>query len=395
MGKNMGKAAKDKSPNRLTVRAVDSFTERGYYHDGRGLYLVVSKAGTKSWIYRYRAGKAKEVGLGGYPLIKLPEARRKANALRLARAEGNDPQAVRTVAHTDMETWGGYATAAIAKMAKGYKDPDKQGMQNLNMLKTHGPAFTLPLKAVTDKLVLSTLTPLWPRETGTRLRSLIERVWEAARSEGLVTGNNPARWQGWLQHHLTKPSKVKKPKPHKAMPYKDVPSFFAKLYDSDSRRAESLQFCILTATRTTEVREAEWSEFDLAEKVWTIPAARMKATKEFRVPLSNEAISVLETVKKKYTGDGPFMLSENAMLDLLKKKGKGRFNLPYTVHGFRSSFRDYISEELDIHGDVAEMCLSHQIKDRAEASYRRGDLLKQRKEIMQKWADYCMSTISP
>jgi integrase len=214
------------------------------------------------------------------------------------------------------------------------------------------------------------------------VRGRSERVWDYAKVKGLVTGDNPFRWRGHLDKLLPKPSKVSKPKHHAAMPYADVPAFMARLRTGESRSRKALEFAILTAARTGEVTGATWDEF--AGDVWTIPADRMKGGRIHVVPLVPRAVELLASMPR---DKPPFALSENAMLYLLQRKPPKGMGLPYTVHGFRSSFSDWAHESTQHPNHVIEMALAHTIPNKAEAAYRRGSLLAKRRELMQAWAD--------
>jgi integrase len=250
----------------------------------------------------------------------------------------------------------------------------------------HGPDWSLPLSDVTDAVVLASLSKIWTTKTETapRLRGRIERIWDSARADGLVTGNNPARRKSWLDLKLPPASKVAKKRHFAAMPYADVPAFMADLGTRKGTRAEALRFTILTAARTSEVTGLSWPE--VKGDVWTIDASRMKAGKPHVVPLSKQAQEILGRLPK---DSPPFLLSENAMLFLLQKEQNGMGLSQYTVHGFRSAFSDWAHEQTAFPSNVIEMALAHTIKNKTEAAYRRGNLLEKRRELMQAWADYC------
>lgn len=373
--------------NRLSARTVAS-AQPGYYADGGGLYLQVSEAGAKSWVFRYqRQGKRREMGLGPVAVVSLQEARQAAQGQRRVLASGADPIAARRPA--TVPTWGECVDAYIAAHRPAWKN-DAQANQWEQSLRDHGPDREQPVTAIDTPAVLRCLQPLWtPKtETATRLRGRIERVWDLAKVSGHVAGENPARWRGHLDKMLPRPSKVAKRKHHAAMPYTEVPAFMAALRTRKSRSAKALRFTILTAARTEETVGADWPEFDLKAKVWTIPARRMKAGVEHVVPLTDEAVALLEAQP---SDEPPFALSENAMLYLVQRHMKR----PYTVHGFRSSFRDWVSETTDFPGEVAEKALAHAIKDDTEKAYRRGALLAKRRELMQAWADYLTASAAP
>lgn len=367
--------------NRLTARFVTTVKEPGLYPDGGGLYLQVTGKGAKSWVLRYTLrGRAREMGLGSLQLFGLQQARERAQAARRLRADGIDPIHARGAPATAPgRTWGAAVNDYIAAHRAGWKN-GKQADQWLQSLRDHGPDFTVPVGAIDTPVVLEALRRIWSTktQTATRLRGRIERIWDAERVTGHVSGDNPARWRGHLAALLPKPSKVSRPAHFAAMPYADVPAFWRSL--SQSRTSTALRFTILTASRTSEVTGMHMGE--VSGDMWTVPAERMKAGRAHRVPLSTQAAALLPRSGK------PFDLSENAMLYLVQReppKGRG---LPYTVHGFRSAFRDWASEQTDTPSEVVEMALAHTIRNKAEAAYRRGDLLEKRRVLMQAWADY-------
>jgi integrase len=382
MGRNMGRPI-----NRLSARTVAS-AQPGYYADGGGLYLQVTDAGAKSWVFRYqRNQKRREMGLGPVAVVSLQEARLAAAHQRKVLASGEDPIAARRPAQG--ASWGDCVDTYLTAHQAGWKN-DAQLEQWTNSLLAYGPDRAMPVAAVDTPSVLKCLQPIWTTktETATRVRGRIERVWDLARVSGYVHGENPARWRGHLDKMLPKPSKVAKRRHHAAMPYADVPALYARLVMRKSRSARALRFTILTAARTEETVGAAWSEFDLVGNLWTIPAERMKAGVEHVVPLIPEAVAILEALPRDAP---PFALSENAMLYLLQKHMKE----PFTVHGFRSSFRDWVSETTNFPGDLAERALAHVIKDKTVAAYKRGAMLAKRRELMQAWANYVAGVATP
>jgi integrase len=372
---------------KLTSRQVVTLGP-GYHADGDGLYLQVTASGARSWILRYQlAGKRREMGLGSASLFGLADARQRAAQQRKLLADGIDPIGARRAAQSVVSrTWGEAVEDFIASHAPGWKN-DSQADQWRQSLADYGPGKELPVAAVDTVLVVRLLRKIWTdkTETATRVRGRIERVWDAERVAGSVTGENPARWRGHLDKLLAKPSKVSKPAHFRAMPYAEVPAFMARLAEKEGRARTALRFTILTAARTAETTGALWKEFDLDAKLWTIPPERMKAGREHVVPLSDAALAIL---KGQPRNKPPFALSENAMLYLVQKPSPKGYGLPFTVHGFRSSFRDWGSEETDFPREVLEMALAHTIADKTEAAYRRGALLAKRRELMDAWAAY-------
>jgi integrase len=256
------------------------------------------------------------------------------------------------------------------------------------------PLNDKPIEAIETAHVLEVLQPIWntKRETARRVRGRIERILDAAKAKGLRTGENPARWRGHLKAIL--PDQKKPVQHHAAMPFETLPAFIAQLRERDALSARALEFLILTGTRSTEGRGALWSEIDLDAGVWTIPGERMKANKAHRVPLSDAALAVLEPLHELKSDDGVFVfpkmggegfVSEAALRNLMGRMGAGE----WTIHGFRSTLRDWAGEATSFPRDVAEMALAHKVGDEVERAYRRGDALEKRRALMQAWADYC------
>lgn len=371
--------------NWLSAKAVAN-AKAGTHADGGGLYLVVGGT-ARSWIYRYQmAGRRREMGLGSATVYGLADARRKRDDARRLVADGIDPLDARSAPAPAVRLWGEAVEAFITSHRHGWKN-DAQADQWRQSLKDHGPDASLPLSAIDTALVVETLRRIWTTktETATRVRGRIERIWDAERVAGSVAGDNPARWRGHLDKLLARPSKVAKVAHFRAMPYADVPEFWRSLADRPGLARAALRFTILTAARTGEVTGALPGEFDLDAGLWTIPASRMKAGREHIVPLVPEAVEIVRAHPR------GFPLSENGMLALLQRQPPKGYGLPYTVHGFRSSFRDWAAETTNFPRDVVEMALAHAIKDKTEAAYRRGKLLAKRRELMEAWADYLAS----
>ena len=388
---------------RLSAKAVTHARTPGYYADGGGLYLQVSPSGTKSWVFRYAlAGRAREMGLGPLHTVMLADARRRAAACRLLLVDGIDPiearnakragdalDAARSITFTEC------AEAYIKTHRASWKNA-KHADQWTNTLETYcGPVIgSLPVQAVDTGLVLKVLEPIWTAkpETATRLRARIERVLDWATVRTYRTGDNPARWRGHLDKLLPALKKSKRVKHHPALPFDRMAEFMEALRTQEGIAARALELLILTAARTNEVIGATWEEIDLNAALWTIPASRMKAHREHRVPLSPRAVKLLQGLEAKRQGDYVFPgqregapLSNMAMLALLKRMD--RTNL--TVHGFRSTFRDWTSERTSYPREVCEMALAHAVGDKVEAAYRRGDLFEKRRRLMADWAKFC------
>lgn len=375
---------------RLSVRQVQTVGP-GMHADGDGLYLQVTPAGARSWILRYQINKRRrEMGLGGFPLFGLADARQRAQEARRLLADGIDP-----IEHRNGRTaaqgakWGDVVDDAIDSLRAGWKD-ERQADQWAASLRDHGPDRTLAIRAVTTAVAVECLRRIWTSktETATRVRGRCERVWDYARVSGLAEGDNPFRWRGHLDKLLPKPSKVARTAHHAAMPYTDMPVFMATLRAGHSISRVALEFTILTAARTGEVTGAAWAEFDLDAKLWTIPAERMKAGRDHTIPLVDRAVALLADLPR---DKPPFALSENTMLYLLQRTPPKGLGLPYTVHGFRSAFSDWAHETTAHPNHVIEMALAHTIPNKAEAAYRRGALLDKRRELMADWAAWLES----
>ena len=386
-----------------SARSVETVTEIGYHRCDRGLYLQVAGSGTKSWLFRYKSpvtGKQREMGLGSLNLVSLASARDIAVECRRQVLSGLDPleergrvKRVRLLEQARSITFQEAAEQCIASKKPEWKNA-KHAQQWANSLTTYAyPVFgTLSVSDLDTDLVLKAIEPIWisKAETASRVRQRIETVWDWARARKYVEGENPARLRGHIDKILAKTAKVKRVKHHAAVPYKQIATFITQLRDRKGSSALAMEFMILTAARTGEVRGARWQEIDLTTKVWTIPADRMKAGKEHRVPICKRALEILNSIKSNRnpdefvfpgwkTGTG---LSDGAMLALLRKMDEG----PYTPHGFRSTFRDWAAEEAhQFSNETIELALAHTIKNKAEAAYRRGDQLERRRELMQTW----------
>lgn len=368
-----------------------------------GLYLYVNDADARSWVLRMVIGnKRRHVGLGGYPDVTLAQAREKARAIREQVSQGIDPIQERRAAvnllRARQETDKSFKQAAESYMA-AHGDTwrnAKHRAQWRTSLETY--AFPklgeLTVRDVALEHVLAVLEPIWreKNETASRVRSRIETVlaWSAAR--GLRSEDNPARWKGLLDKLLPAPGKIQTVKHHRAMPVDDLPAFMDRLREEDGNAALALEFAILTAARSGEVRGATWAEMDLASAVWTIPADRMKAGKEHRVPLNDQSLEILRSISRGKDTDwlfcaprgGPF--SDMAFTALMR-----RMKVDAVPHGFRSTFRDWVGERTDYPREIAEHALAHVLESKVEAAYRRGDALERRRKMMQEWGAFCSS----
>lgn len=333
-----------------------------------------------------------ELGLGAFPAVGLAAAREIAREYAALRAQGGDPRVQRKVAGEieSVPTFGEIAIWLIETKEGGWKNA-KHRQQWRNTLTTYGaPIWDKPVDAVVVDDVLNILSPIWQskHETATKVRGRIESVLDAAKVRGLRSGENPAAWRGNLA--LVLPPQRKAPeRHHPAMPYEDVPAFMQELRANNCTSARSLELLIHTACRTSEVLDARWDEFDLAEAIWTIPASRMKAGKVHRIPLTTPMVRLLESLPR--VGEFVFPglvrgrpLSNMAMAQLLKRMKR----LGITVHGFRSSFRDYAGDVAQVPREIAEQALAHQVGSDVERAYRRSDALKLRRELMEQWSAY-------
>lgn len=393
---------------KLTALKVKKLVEKGSYEDGDGLRLVVRESGSKSWVLRYQVGgKRKDLGLGGFPAVTLQEARDMAiEQKRLARS-GVDPvdnrrgeaeQAAKRLAGT--RTFEQCAIAYIDAHKHSWKNA-KHAWQWTNTMER----FAFPVIGKKDVADISTddilriLEPIWNTitETATRVRSRIENILDAAKARGYREGENPARWRGHLSKLLAAKPKRKRVVNHPAMDVDAVPAFMSELAVQTALSARALEFTIHTALRTNEVLGARWSEIDMDNGLWKVSGARMKMAKAHSVPLTDEAISILRRVKgldSQLVFPGMKQgkqLSGRTMIALLQRMGRSNI----TVHGFRSTFTDYLSERHDISREVREMALAHGVSDEVEAAYRRGDLYAKRREAMQIWSRYLVAGTQP
>ncbi|WP_353209759.1 integrase arm-type DNA-binding domain-containing protein [Sphingorhabdus sp.] len=392
--------------NVLTPLAVKN-AKPGRHADGGGLHLLVKESGTRSWVYRFMLnGKSRDVGLGaaGPNGMSLANARDARDALRLKVKGGIDPleerqqQAAEALAAVQAAKVAGITFRAVAETYIGANEEswrnDKHRQQWKNTLATYVyPVIgDLPVAEVGTAHVLKILEPIWrvKAETASRVRGRMETILDTAKARGYRDGENPARWRGHIEQILPARSRLTRGH-HKAMPYDAIPAFFSALQQRGAVAALALEFTILTAARTGEVIGANWGEVDLEKAMWTIPASRMKATKEHRVPLSPRALEILEVTKGLHTewlfpAMNGGKISGMAMSMLLR-----RMKIDVTVHGFRSSFRDWSAECSSYAHEVCEMALAHVIGNKAEAAYRRGDLFEKRRCLMNDWATFCVS----
>jgi integrase len=392
---------------RLSAKAVQNAKPNGkiprFVPDGGGLYLQVSATGTKSWMFRYAInGRERQMGLGSLDAVDLAGARQAATECRRLRSQGVDPieyrdaqRAQARLAAASSMTFNDCAAAFIESEKAGWRNA-KHAAQWKSTLDTYaGPVFgKLSVQAVDTAMVLRVLEPIWPTktETASRVRGRIEAVLAWATARGYRKGENPARWRGHCENLLPKPSKVQKVKHHAALPYAELPAFMATLQQQGGVAARALEFTILTAARTGEAIGARPAEFDLPGKTWTVPPDRMKAGREHRIPLSDRALAILEDVRPLRAAENDFVfpgllyrrpLSNMSLTAALKRMELSTI----TVHGFRSTFRDWAGECTDFPREV--VALAHIVGDQTERAYRRGDALEKRRRLMDAWAAFC------
>lgn len=375
-------------PGRWSVGGVD------------GLALQVTESGARSWVLRFtHLGRQREMGLGGFPTITLAGARERARQIRSTIREGIDPidaaQARKSAALAErqtMKTFSEVAEQYIAQHEKSWKNHKHQA-QWASTLRTYAEPLIgeLLVRDIKSAHVIAVLKPIWTTktETATRVRSRIELVLDYATAHGFREGLNPARWKGNLDAALPIASKVAPVRHHAALDVKDAPSFMKRLKTQEGMGARALELVVLTAARSGEVRGAVWSEIDFEARLWTVPAARMKSGREHRVPLSKPAVELLAALPGDRLRDAHvFPGTKGPLSDMSLTAVLRRMKVSATAHGFRSTFRDWVSEQTDYSGEVAEMALSHAIGDKVEAAYRRGDLLAKRVALMDDWAEY-------
>ncbi len=382
----------------LSAIAVRALKKPGSHADGNGLYLVVDASGAKRWNLRTVVqGKRRDIGLGGLSLVSLAEAREEAARMRKIARNGGNPLSDRQKSGVQIPTFKEAAKLVHKEHASTWKN-EKHAAQWISTLKTYAFPFfgDRPVDQIETPEVLSALSKIWltKPETARRVRQRIGTVLDWAKAAGHRSGDNPING---IAKGL--PSQPKKQKHHAALPYAEVKSFISEVNNSAANESTRLafEFLILTATRTSEVILAEWSEIDLEEKAWTIPAERMKAGNIFRVPLSERCIEILKRAKD-ISSNGPYVfpgqseekpLSTMVFLMMIRRMGKD-----ITAHGFRSSFRDWAAERTNFSREVCEMALAHTVSNKVEAAYLRGDLFDKRCQLMDTWAAFVSTDTS-
>jgi integrase len=376
--------------NKLTETRIRTLTKAGIYSDGDGLFLRVRAGGSRQFVFVFkREGRRTEIGLGGHGQgtapVSLALAREKAEAIRQRLARGEDLHSRKTFAEV-MED-------VLAVKHASFRNDKHRAQWRMTLDVYAKPLHSKPIADITRDDVVEALKPIWSTipETADRTRQRIAAVIDHAKARGLCVGDNPADWRGGLKELLPARQKLTRGH-HAAVPHKDLPAVIARLRVSAAVSARAVEFAALTAARSNEVRQATWAEIDFAARLWTVPAERMKSGREHEVPLSDRAIAILEGQKLRAASDLVFeggkagsAISDTAMVKTLRGSGGG----DATLHGLRSSFRDWAGDTTSYPRDIIEHALAHVIKDKAEAAYRRGTALAKRAELMQAWADYC------
>jgi integrase len=407
-------AAVSRQLNLLSPRFVETVDEPGRYSDGGGLYLQVSAsrtkgAVTKSWLFRYMRGgtTSREMGLGAASMRKgdgyttLAQARQKRTRAREALEAGFDPLELKRAGKTAEKVGrakGMTFSQCAAEYIRGHQASWK-GQKHVKLWKGSLAKYAepkiggLPIASIDTGLVLKVLRPIWETKTKTAVdvRSRIELILNWAKIHGYRDGENPARWKGHLDNALPKPSKIAKVTHLAAMPYDELPGFMGELRELKGTAAAALEWTILTAVRSDNTFSFTWPEVDTQKKIWTIPAARMKADVDHRVPLPDRAVEILEKLDRNtrfvFPGLDAEKLPHEEMLEVLKDD----LNRPFTVHGFRSTFKDWCSEQTAYPNEVSQIALAHKIPSKVEGAYRRGDLFEKRRRLMADWAAFCES----
>jgi integrase len=374
--------------------------------DGGGLYLQVTEGTSgalhRSWLYRFSmSGRERQMGLGSLEMVLLADAREKAVEARKLVKEGKDPIEAKHAARAALAleaakamTFDQCREAYIQSHGAGWRNT-KHAAQWTNTLKTYvSPVIgKMPVQSIDTGLVIKVLEPIWTTipETAGRVRGRIEAVLDWAKARGYRESENPARWRGHLDKLLPAQSKIRVVKHHAALPYGEIPDFIASVRSRDAVAASALEFAILTAARTGEVIGARWSEIEVTGKLWTVPADRMKAGRDHRVPLCDTALAVIARMQKIKTNEFVFpgerraMLSNMALLMLLRRMNR----TDLTSHGFRATFRTWAAERTNFPREVIEAALAHVVGDETERAYQRGDLFEKRRQLMTAWGAYC------
>ena len=412
--KNAGGRLADSGRGRLTALKVERAKKPGMYGDGGGLYLQVTTAGARSWIFRYRlngylskAGKplSREMGLGSLSVMGLADARSRAAQYRRLLLDGIDPldakratRAQAAISAAKALTFAEVSENYITAHRAGWRNPQHAAQWSTSIATYVNPICgSVMVQAIDTAIVLRVLEPIWTTKTVTagRVRGRIESILDFAKARGLRAGENPARWRGHLDKLLPPISKVSKVKHHAAIDYSEIGGFMAALRGHDEIAARALEFLILTAARTNEVLGARWREIDSKGRLWVVAADRMKAGREHRVPLSPGAVAVLERIGKQSTdsvfADRGSKLPYWAVDRMLRRMGRDDI----TVHGFRAAFRTWAAERTSYPREIIEQCLAHRVGDAVEQAYQRSDQLAKRARLMGEWSEFCSAPSQP
>lgn len=392
--------------HRLSETKCKTLTKPGMHADGDGLYLRVHKSGSRNWVFVWRrADKRNEMGLGGYGQgtapVSLALARQKADKVREQLARGEDPREGKPTRRKGVHTFKEAAESLLEKKEAELKSPTQLQGWRLSLLTYAQPLHDLPINRVTREDVLECVKPHWHErpETARRLRARIANVMDHAKARDWRTGDNPAEWRGGLQELLPAHDQKLSRGHHEALPYEQAPSTIAALRARGTLSARAVEFLALTAVRSGEVRGAVWSEIDLDKALWTIPAARMKMKTAHRVPLTKRAVEILKVQKEKARSELVFEgdvdgspISDTAMTKTLRKAAG---DSKVTIHGWRSTFRDWGGDMTHHPREVMEAALAHVVGNRTEAAYRRADALAKRRSLMEDWEAYCYGQKAP
>lgn len=396
-----------KAIHMATRREVDAFAQPGKHACGAGLYLQVTPSGARSWLFRYSAaGRMRELGLGSYPLVTLAMARAASDKARLEKRNGHDPidtrkaakAAARATANAPNETFANIAEAYILQHTASWRNPKSANQWRSSLI-----AYAFPLigskhcSVISSADVLGLLQPIWTSKpvTASRVRQRIEVILDAAKVRGLRTGDNPALWKGNLAHALPSVARIHQVANHEALSADALPAVMVKLATAGGVAAKCVRFVVLTAARASEATKAKWTEIDLKDKVWTVPAARMKGGKPHRVPLSREAVAILHSIRPASPNSNALIFAgqregKPISLTALMKALRRACRTMATVHGLRSTFRDWCAVR-GVQRELAELALAHAVGSEVERAYRRTDLLDQRRELMQRWDSFVLS----
>jgi integrase len=385
--------------NRLSAKKVQALAEPGRHADGGGLYLYIDSAGSKRWVLLYRiGGRRREMGLGPVGSVSLSRARELAADARALVASGTDPIDAKRASETQTQvappmTFGAVASAYMEAQKAVWRSPVHRHQWRQTLEIQAASLWTMPVAMIDTEAVLRVLRPIWNEkpETAKRIRGRIERILNAARAAGHRTGENPALWRGHLDFLLPRPPKLTRGH-HPAMPYRDVPAFVQAIQQRPGLSARALEVLILTAARSGEIRGMVWGELDLEAALWVVPAERMKAKREHRVPLQARVVEILNGVRPNDPLPGALVFPSSVsrklsdmVFEALLRRAKAN---AYTAHGFRSSFRDWAGDETTFPRDVVEVALAHTVGDATELAYRRGDALEKRRHLMEAWAAF-------